>query len=242
MVATSGITRYGTWHLAPCLATFITQANTLWPHRSILADGSIGDPRHVAEGRPTSANGYAGSDHNPDDHNVVCAVDLTHDPAHGVDEWKIANTLAASKDRRVRYLIAQDPHRPGVDLINSLDGRGWRDNNTSRHADHLHVSCEHDPALENDTHAWALVPSVPHPHPQGDPEVQLLVQAKGNTAQWITNGLTRRHVGAGDDHALAVALCNGHATPLLMDDADLAHIPIVGAQNANSKPAYDASL
>lgn len=72
----------------------------------------------------------------------------------------------------------------------------------------------------------------------------LLVSSTSNTTVWITNGQTRRHVqpAPSDDWDLCVALCDFNATPLEISNAQLAHIPIVGATNANSNPGYDGSL
>lgn len=74
---------------------------------------SLLDQVNKAKGRSTASDGWIGdkahssrkSDHNPDKSGVVRAIDITHDPKHGVDGNKLAAAVIASKDRRLKYII-----------------------------------------------------------------------------------------------------------------------------------------
>lgn len=87
------------WRVAKALLTLRGQINALAPGRSKASDGTIGDTNHQNRN----------SDHNPhviDGANgVVTALDITHDPAHGCDAGKVATSLHASRDPRIKYII-----------------------------------------------------------------------------------------------------------------------------------------
>jgi len=88
------------WRLAKSLETLRTEVNAKWPNRSKHSDGTIGDESHQTRD----------SDHNPwvEDGavRVVTAMDITHDPAHGLDSEQLAECLRRSKDRRIKYIIS----------------------------------------------------------------------------------------------------------------------------------------
>lgn len=125
-----------TWRVAASLLTLRDQINASYPGRSKGSDGTIGDPAHQAQG--------SASDHNPwftlpgDPTGIVTALDITHDPAHGLDIDALSDQLAQSRDRRIKYIIAND-------LI--LSGAGgpspwvWRAyGGSDPHTNHLHLS------------------------------------------------------------------------------------------------------
>jgi hypothetical protein len=117
-----------TWRVAQSLLVLREQINTAWPNRSKASDGTIGDPAHRAEG--------SGSDHNPNHAGVVCALDVTHDPANGVDIDKLSDALAASKDPRIKYIIAN-----GMILVPPDYGWVWKPyNGANPHTSHMHIS------------------------------------------------------------------------------------------------------
>ena len=62
------------WRAAHSLTTLLAQVNKAHPGRSKKSDGVIGDKAHAA----------TASDHNPVA-GVVHALDLTNDPAKGLD-------------------------------------------------------------------------------------------------------------------------------------------------------------
>ncbi|ETT25272.1 phage tail fiber protein [Rhodococcus aetherivorans] len=116
------------WRVANSLVRLRDQVNAAYPHRSKASDGTIGDPAHQAEG--------SGSDHNPNRHGVVCAFDITHDPANGLDIVALAEALASSRDPRIKYLIRNRQIMVPADY-------GWRwvaYSGSNPHTSHLHVS------------------------------------------------------------------------------------------------------
>lgn len=120
---------------AKSLDTFVKQLDTQYPNRSKASDGWLGDAAHQAKA----------SDHNPNSKGVVLAQDITHDPKHGLDIQKLADKLVASKDTRIKYIIANrkiwengvwktytgssDPHTNhlhlSVNAVNYDDARDW---------------------------------------------------------------------------------------------------------------------
>lgn len=84
------------WRLANSLTTLCNQINATYPNRNKASDGTIGDAAHAA----------VQSDHNPNSKGVVTALDITHDPAHGLDIQQLADALIASNDNRIKYIIA----------------------------------------------------------------------------------------------------------------------------------------
>jgi hypothetical protein len=87
------------WRVAKALLRFREQVNALAPGRSKASDGTIGDTNHQNRN----------SDHNPHVTDagvgVVTAMDITHHPAGGCDAAKIAQSLVASRDQRIKYII-----------------------------------------------------------------------------------------------------------------------------------------
>ena len=67
------------WRLARSLAVLRSQINDLSPNRSKISDGTIGNQEHASRV----------SDHNPNAAGVVTAMDITHDPQHGIDSEKL---------------------------------------------------------------------------------------------------------------------------------------------------------
>ena len=85
------------WQLAKALERLRAQINAVSPSRSKVSDGSIGDEAHASRN----------SDHNPwikqGSVGIVSAIDVTHDPANGVDGAILSRSLIA--DPRVKYVI-----------------------------------------------------------------------------------------------------------------------------------------
>lgn len=129
------------WRLARALDVLRQQINSTWPDRSKRTDGTVGDLAHQ--------RGY--SEHNPNSAGVVRAMDITHDPAGGVDGDRLADDLAAELERRGHkgYVIWNRRIRssyvsPGV----------WRSYfGSNPHSAHVHVSYI---ANYDDTSPWRL--------------------------------------------------------------------------------------
>ena len=135
------------WRVAKSLLTLRDQINELHPDRNKDWDGTIGDEAHQSRN----------SDHNPwVDGNVVTAMDITHDPAHGVDGNELSEALVKSRDKRIKYVI-WNRH-----ICNShVDPWEWRPYTGSNpHDHHVHISVLPDQDLYDDTSPWGLTGSV----------------------------------------------------------------------------------
>ena len=114
------------WRLAKSLKKLQAQINQMAPGRSKLSDGSIGDTAHAARK----------SDHNPDNHGVVAAIDVTHDPTGGCDGRVLSRSLIA--DSRVKYVIFNS------EIWKARTGQWEAYHGPSPHSHHVHVSVKPD--------------------------------------------------------------------------------------------------
>ena len=118
---------------SPAATAVLKQATALWPKRKKLSDGLLPSLAHQRL-NPNS------------DHNSGLAVDLTHDPANGVDCKVLFEKL--KEDPRVKYLIFQgkiwskDKAKSG--------NRAYTGSNP--HNKHLHISI--NDGMGNDTSPW----------------------------------------------------------------------------------------
>jgi hypothetical protein len=134
------------WRVAESLQRLLEQVNQMAPGRNKASDGAIGDPRH--QGR--------NSDHNPwvidGNIGVVTARDITHDPKNGCDVQKIADSIVASKDPRVKYIIWNRQ-------ICSSEVRPWtwrKYPGENPHTKHIHFSVLPQKAKYDDRRDWQL--------------------------------------------------------------------------------------
>lgn len=142
------------WTLAVALSALRDEINAAAPERSKVSDGSIGDTRHAK----------TKSDHNACACcNVVCAIDVTHDPAGGLDAarfaaWLRARVLGDPPERRVRYIIWDrricsghgQPHPAGA-------WRAYR--GTNPHTKHVHISVRHGAEHYDNAAPWGWPPA-----------------------------------------------------------------------------------
>lgn len=141
-----------TWRPARSIQTFLDQMNRHYPGRNKASDGIIGDASHSSRS----------SDHNPNTHGVVCAIDITHDPKHA-DMHVIFDRLRQVRDNRMHYAIF-DGH------IVSSTTSPWQVRpytpppGGSMHREHLHLSVMQDPHLYDDPRSWPVF-AVVHPVP-----------------------------------------------------------------------------
>lgn len=188
------------WRLAKALEQIRSQVNALAPKRSKKMDGSIGDTAHSARK----------SDHNPNAAGVVCAIDVTHDPAGGLDGETFANALRTSADPRLNYVIF-NRRIAGA-------GKGWdwrRYTGAAPHDKHVHISVKQDARLYDDPAPWKLAgarppaatPAKPKPAPTKPvllPEApkldanRPLTEAERREAQDLLRGLGYTDVGETD--------------------------------------------
>lgn len=132
------------WTIAPCLVVLRDEVNARWPDRDTASDGFIGDAAHAA----------TPSDHNPNGYGVVCAFDITHDPAHGCDIAALYDFLRAHPHPDQKYIIANG-------RIASRQYQ-WTDRPYTKdpHTSHIHVSVgvgtdgQSAPGTYNNTASW----------------------------------------------------------------------------------------
>jgi TIR domain len=128
--------------VAESLLQLRNQIDAMAPERDRSSDATIGDPSFSARK----------SDHNPNSDGVVTAIDITHDPAHGIDAREIAELLRLSKDLRIKYVICN-----GRIFSSRTQPLQWRPYaGANAHANHLHLSVVGDKALYDDPRPWAI--------------------------------------------------------------------------------------
>lgn len=122
------------WRVGKCLLRLRDQINAKFPGRRKDSDGTIGDTAHCpgpSDHCPNISDGGVG---------VVTGMDITHDPAHGLDSGDVADTLRLSHDPRIKYIISNRR----IANFQALDGQpafAWRPyNGQNPHTKHFHIS------------------------------------------------------------------------------------------------------
>ena len=117
----------------PAAIAVLRQATALRPKRKKASDGLLPSAAHIKQ--------------NPDsDHNTGYAVDLTHDPKHGIDCAEIFQNL--KEDKRVKYLIFK-----GKIWSRERAKEGDRKyTGSNQHNSHLHISI--NDGMGKDTSPW----------------------------------------------------------------------------------------
>jgi hypothetical protein len=135
------------WRVARSLLTLFDQFNHRYPDRSRVSDGTIGDANHQG----------TDSDHNPwyppPDGGIVTAGDFTHDPAHGMDINRLTDELAATRDPRIKYIIANNLILDTRPQFNPWQWMPYHGSNPHDH--HFHLSVMDSP-LCDDPRPWTL--------------------------------------------------------------------------------------
>jgi hypothetical protein len=117
----------------PAAIAVLRQATAISPSRKKASDGLLPSAAHQVQS-PNS------------DHNTGFAVDLTHDPKHGIDCFDIFEKL--KEDERVKYLIFQ-----GKIWSKERAKQGNRVYSGSNpHNKHLHISI--NDGMGKDTSPW----------------------------------------------------------------------------------------
>ena len=118
---------------SPAAVAVLRQATALKPLRKKASDGLLPSAAHQKQ-NPNS------------DHNTGLAVDLTHDPKHGIDCADIFEKL--KDDKRVDYLIFN-----GFIWSKAKAKQGNRKyTGSNQHTKHLHISIKAESA--KDTSPW----------------------------------------------------------------------------------------
>lgn len=136
------------WYLAKSLVQLKAEIDALAPDRNTSTDGDIGDKAHQSRK----------SDHNPSN-GVVKALDITHDPAHGVDGAYITEQMRLSRDKRIKYVIYN--RRIFGDEGNSGSAQPWEWHSYDKdnpHTAHFHVSVDGN---FDDSGAWGIKLATP---------------------------------------------------------------------------------
>jgi hypothetical protein len=119
----------------PAALAVLRQATALQPKRKKISDGLLPSAAHL-KASPNS------------DHNTGLAVDLTHDPANGIDCAEIFQKL--KEDKRVSYLIFQG--RIWSKEKSKLGDRRYTGSNP--HNKHLHISIIASGATDTSPWFW----------------------------------------------------------------------------------------
>lgn len=135
------------YYLAQSLVVLRDEINTLWPNRSKVSDGWIGDAAHSART----------SDHNPNARGSVNALDVTR---NGIDTAILLN--ATIGDPRVNYVIF---NRKIWSRSRNWVARTYSGANP--HTGHVHVSLLQTQAAETNTSPWGIATRRPTPKPPG---------------------------------------------------------------------------
>jgi hypothetical protein len=135
------------WRAAKSLLALRKQVNDQWPDRLKASDGIIGDAEHATRD----------SDHNPwvkdGAMGVVTAIDITHDPAHGMDAQKVVDALVASRDPRIKYIIWSKQI-----LSATVKPWTWRPyTGKNPHTKHFHLSVSANKSLYDDVSPWRIL-------------------------------------------------------------------------------------
>ncbi|QRM35401.1 hypothetical protein [Microvirga sp. VF16] len=141
------------WRVAKALVVLRDQINTKFPNRKKDSDGTIGDINHC----PGS------SDHCPNivegNIGVVTALDITHDPEHGLDAGEIAERLRVGQDPRIKYIISNG-RIANFKVIGDHPPFAWRRyNGPNPHTKHFHVSLKGEkdgPGGYDTTTSWNI--------------------------------------------------------------------------------------
>lgn len=168
------------WRVAKSLLKLREQINEMSPDRSKISDGTIGDPSHSSRT----------SDHNPDPGRVVRALDITHDPARGVDGWALASALIASRDPRIKYIISNRKIASGAAGPSPWKWRKYSGNNP--HTFHMHLSVVAD-ARADDMTEWRLRPLTAEEVPVQPPQNPLLVHGSKGASVIRLQALLNKH-------------------------------------------------
>ena len=119
----------------PAAIAVLRQATAISPLRMKASDGLLPSNAHLKQS-PTS------------DHNTGLAVDLTHDPKHGIDCEDIFEKL--KEDKRVKYLIFKG--KIWSKEKSKLGNRQYTGSNP--HNKHLHISIESTSAADTSPWFW----------------------------------------------------------------------------------------
>lgn len=131
--------------LADSLRQFRNEVDARSPSRSKASDGWIGDAAHGTK-----------TDHYPNAFGVVCALDLTDDPANGVDIDALFDFLVVNPPPAAKFFIAK---RRIASRKSGFAVRPYHGGTDPSHDHHLHTSVGEGPEGQStgpydDTSPW----------------------------------------------------------------------------------------
>lgn len=209
------------WRLANSLVRLRDQIDAEVPGRNKASDGTIGDARHQAQA----------SDHNPNAAGVVCALDITHDPTHGVDTYAIADLLRIHPHPDLKYVISNGR------IASIWSNWAWqRYTGPDPHTNHMHVSVgrgadgQSQPPYD-DTTDWYIKARV---------ATQADAAAANLTLDQVTDQVIRGDWGNGDDRRarLSRAGYDANAVQFIVNQKLGAH-PATPAGKSNDEIATE---
>jgi hypothetical protein len=138
------------WRAMGSLLVLRDQVNAIAPNRSTASDGLVGDAAHQA----------TTSDHNPHyvagvGNEMVTALDLTHDPAHGFDSYRFAEVLRQHRDPRIKYVISNGRLFSSYSTSSRPAWTWGTYSGTDPHTNHVHTSVL-DAPISDTRSTWNL--------------------------------------------------------------------------------------
>lgn len=187
------------WFLAPTLAQFRKEVNTLYPKRDKTSDGTIGNASHAG----------GTSDHNPDVRGCVCAIDIDEDVLGPTDVYPsfhggsparhlvdtIVSRAKAGLLPQVYYVIYE---KKIMSRTYGFTPRDYTGSNPHNH--HFHLSVYHKPELADSTKPWGLAATGEYPKPTSD-DVWLSKLTFGQTASdsvWQLQNALNKLIASGE--------------------------------------------
>lgn len=133
------------------LLTLKSQIDAAFPGRLRGADGTIGDTAHAGTTSDHNPIVYAALGSTP----VVTALDITSDPAHGVDCGAVTEAIRLSRDVRVKYVIWSRRMFSSY-ASNGVAAWTWRPySGSDPHTNHFHISVQPTVAAD-DRRLWTI--------------------------------------------------------------------------------------
>lgn len=149
------------WRIAKALLQLRAQIDTRYPGRSKKSDGGIGDTAHATRN----------SDHNPwvkdGKIGIVTAIDITNDPAHGLQARALAQAILDTHDERIKYVISDAQICSGTGQKEpAWKWRPYSGSNPHRH--HFHISVKPEKKFYDDATRWGTKDAPPAYTPPPD--------------------------------------------------------------------------
>jgi hypothetical protein len=206
--------------IANSLARLRDQINAKAPNRNKASDGWIGDAAHAA----------SASDHNPNSAGVVTALDITNDPASGIDIHAIADRLRINRHPDLKYIISNSR------IAGAWTGWNWTpyygSNPHNKHA-HFSVGRGNDGQSQppyDDTNDWAIGGgSAPQPGKSLDAVAREVIAGNWGNGQDRVNALVSAGYNYNDvQNAVNAILGGGAPAPAKKSNEEVAQEVLKG--------------